>query len=99
MQNVKHYYSLLRISREQIVANLNVSHLKNVKHYYTLLQISREQIVANLNVSHLQNVKHYYTLSEILRDFKEFTFRAIIKQIEDEAESRREWMLKQMEYA
>jgi REP element-mobilizing transposase RayT len=34
------------------------------------------------------------TLSEILRDFKKFTSKAIIKQIINEPESRREWMLK-----
>jgi putative transposase len=34
-----------------------------------------------------------FTLSEILRDFKKFTSKAIIRQILDESESRREWML------
>ncbi|MFC2151982.1 transposase [Bacteroidota bacterium] len=34
-----------------------------------------------------------FTLSEILRDFKKFTAKKIINQIEDEPESRREWML------
>ncbi len=34
-----------------------------------------------------------FTLSEILRDFKKFTAKAIINQIENEPESRREWML------
>ena len=33
------------------------------------------------------------TLSDILRDFKKFTSKAIVKQIEEEPESRREWML------
>lgn len=37
-------------------------------------------------------VEGQYTLSDILRDFKKFTSKAIIKQIE-EPESRREWML------
>jgi REP element-mobilizing transposase RayT len=36
-----------------------------------------------------------YTLSEILRDFKKFTSKAIIRQIEEDPESRREWMLEQ----
>ena len=35
------------------------------------------------------------TLSDILRDFKKHTTKAIVKQIEDEPESRREWMLEQ----
>jgi REP element-mobilizing transposase RayT len=34
-----------------------------------------------------------FTLSEILRDFKKFTSKAIIKQIIDEPESRRDWMI------
>jgi REP element-mobilizing transposase RayT len=36
-----------------------------------------------------------YTLSEILRDFKKYTSKAIVKQTEEEPESRREWMLEQ----
>jgi REP element-mobilizing transposase RayT len=35
------------------------------------------------------------TLSDILRDFKKYTSKSIVKQIIDEPESRREWMLKQ----
>lgn len=34
-----------------------------------------------------------YTLSEILRNFKKYTSKAIVQQIKDEPESRREWML------
>jgi REP element-mobilizing transposase RayT len=34
-----------------------------------------------------------FTLSDILRDFKKFTSKAIIRQIQTEPESRREWML------
>ena len=34
-------------------------------------------------------------MSDILRDFKKFTSKAIIKQIKEGQESRREWMLKQ----
>jgi REP element-mobilizing transposase RayT len=33
------------------------------------------------------------TLSDILRDFKKFTSKAIIRQIIEESESRRDWML------
>lgn len=35
-----------------------------------------------------------FTLSEVIRDFKKFTSKAIVKQINEEPESRREWMLK-----
>ncbi len=38
-------------------------------------------------------------LSDILRDFKKFTSKKIIEQINDEAESRREWMLDRFEFA
>lgn len=38
-----------------------------------------------------------YTLSEIIRDFKKFTAKSIIRQIEEESESRREWMLNYFE--
>jgi putative transposase len=34
-----------------------------------------------------------YSLSDILRDLKKFTSKALVKQIEEESESRREWML------
>jgi REP element-mobilizing transposase RayT len=34
-----------------------------------------------------------FTLSDILRDFKKFTAKAIIKNIQSDIESRREWML------
>jgi len=41
----------------------------------------------------INGLEHFYTLSEILRDFKKFTAKAIIKQIQEEPESRREWLL------
>jgi putative transposase len=39
------------------------------------------------------------TMSEISRDFKKFTARKIIAQIQGEPESRREWMLSYFEHA
>jgi putative transposase len=48
--------------------------------------------------SHLHMIvraEEKYTLSDILRDFKKFTSKAIVKQIAEEPESRREWMLEQ----
>ena len=38
-------------------------------------------------------------MSNILRDFKKFTSKAIIKQIENESATRRDWMLKQFREA
>ena len=41
-----------------------------------------------------------YLLSDILRDFKKFTSKTIIQQLQvDPTESRREWMLNRFEYA
>ena len=34
-----------------------------------------------------------YTLSDIMRDFKKYTSKAILQQIINQPESRREWML------
>ena len=34
-----------------------------------------------------------YTLSEILRDFKKYTSKKIVEQVQEEPESRREWLL------
>ena len=34
-----------------------------------------------------------YSLSDVLRDFKKFTSKALIRQIMNEPESRREWLL------
>ena len=39
------------------------------------------------------------TLSEILRDFKKYTSKKMIKLIQEESESRREWMLNYFSYA
>ena len=38
-------------------------------------------------------------LSDILRDFKKFTSKEIVKQIQEEPESRREWMLDKFMFA
>jgi glutamate synthase domain-containing protein 3 len=34
-----------------------------------------------------------YRLSDILRDFKKYTSKKLVRPIEDEPESRREWLL------
>jgi len=52
--------------------------------------------------SHLHllcRASEHFEMSDIVRDFKKFTSKAIIKQIEDEPESRREWILKQFREA
>lgn len=52
--------------------------------------------------SHLHTIvraEGQYNLSEILRDFKKYTSKAIVKQIQEEPESRREWMLERFSKA
>ena len=52
--------------------------------------------------SHLHMIvgaKAGFDLSAILRDMKKHTAKEIIKKINDEPESRREWMLHRFEYA
>lgn len=44
----------------------------------------------------IAKAKEGYKLSEILRDFKKFTAKQIIKAIQEETESRREWLLSVM---
>lgn len=46
--------------------------------------------------SHLHMICHaegQNTLSEILRDFKKYTSKALVGQIQEDTESRKEWML------
>lgn len=40
------------------------------------------------------NCDEQYNLSEVIRDFKKFTSRKILFQIQNDPESRREWLLK-----
>ena len=52
--------------------------------------------------SHLHMIiasKNDENLSNILRDFKKFTSKEIIRLIQEEPESRREWLLDKFEYA
>ena len=43
--------------------------------------------------------KEGFRLSDIIRDFKKFTAKRIIGKIENEPESRREWMLNMFEFS
>lgn len=40
-----------------------------------------------------------YKISDIIRDFKKFTAKAIVREIENIPESRRDWLLYKFEYA
>lgn len=47
----------------------------------------------------VSRAKENYRISEIIRDFKKHTAKTILKKIETEPESRKEWMLHRFRYA
>jgi REP element-mobilizing transposase RayT len=47
----------------------------------------------------IAEAKQGFKLSEIIRDFKKFTARAILDAIQNEPESRKDWMLYRFEFA
>ncbi len=47
----------------------------------------------------LVNVDDPFDLSAVIRDFKKYTSKRIMEQIQEEPESRREWMLNLFSYA
>ena len=47
----------------------------------------------------IASAREGYRLSDIIRDFKKYTAKSILKKIELEPESRREWMLNQFQFA
>ena len=55
------------------------------------LMPSHLHIIANTSIK--------FELADVIRDIKKFTSKKIIKQIQDEPESRRDWMLNRFEYA
>ena len=51
-------------------------------------------VIMSNHVHMIARAKEGYKLSDILRDFKKHTSKQIIKTIETESESRREWILR-----
>ena len=52
--------------------------------------------------SHLHMIANTRTeikMSDVMRDFKKYTSKKIVKQIQDEPESRRKWLLNHFEFA
>jgi REP element-mobilizing transposase RayT len=45
----------------------------------------------------IANTEEPFLLKDVIRDFKKFTSKRILQQIQNETESRREWMLKLFE--
>ena len=56
-------------------------------------------VVMSNHIHMIASTKDDVSLSDILRDFKKFTSKKIIKAIEEEPESRGNWMLYRFEYA
>jgi len=53
-------------------------------------------VLMSNHVHLIARAKEGFELSNILRDFKKFTSKQIIKSIQEEGESRREWLLGEM---
>ena len=62
------------------------------------LQIFAYCIMSN-HIHMLVNTLSPFELKDVIRDFKKFTAKKILLQIQNEPESRREWMLHQFEIA
>ena len=56
-------------------------------------------VIMSNHIHIICRAKEGYHLSEIVRDFKKFTAKTILKEIETGYESRKEWLLKKFEYA
>lgn len=56
------------------------------------LQLHAYVIMTN-HIHYIISVKEGHKLSDILRDFKRYTSKRILEAIQNEVESRREWML------
>ena len=56
-------------------------------------------VIMSNHIHIICRAKEGYRLSEIIRDFKKFTAKTILKEIETGYESRKEWLLKKFEYA
>jgi REP element-mobilizing transposase RayT len=74
-----------------IVVSLRYCHeKKGLKIYLWCLMPSHLHLIASADEPN--------NLSEIIRDFKKFTAKRIVEQIQEEAESRREWLLDKLAY-
>ena len=62
------------------------------------LEIFAHVIMSN-HIHLIANARAGYSLSGILRDFKKFTSKKMILSIQEDTESRRNWMLKLFAYA
>ena len=56
-------------------------------------------VIISNHIHLVAKAKEGYQLSDIIRNFKKFTDKKIIKNIQEINESRKVWMLKQFEYA
>ena len=56
-------------------------------------------VIMPSHVHMIASAQNGYDLSATIRDMKKFTSQTIVKQIQNENESRKEWMLYRFEYA
>ncbi|WP_320051734.1 transposase [uncultured Acetobacteroides sp.] len=77
--------------RDIVVDSLNYCQLnKNLQVFAFVIMSNHVHLNANSGTSEL---------SATLRDFKKFTSKAILQQVTEGIESRREWMLNRFEFA
>ena len=50
-------------------------------------------VIMSNHIHMIVDTNNHFTLKDIIRDFKKFTSKKILQQIQNEPESRREWML------
>jgi REP element-mobilizing transposase RayT len=81
-----------RSHKDVIVDSLNycVQHKGLIVYAWSLMSHHLHLLVA---------AREGHDLSGIIRDFKKFTAKSIIKRIQTEPESRREWLLQHFEFA
>jgi len=81
-----------RIYKDSIVDSLNYCiEQKGLILYSWCLMSNHLHLIASAS----ENAK----LSDIIRDFKKFTAKKVIEQIQQDGESRKEWLLRHFQYA
>jgi REP element-mobilizing transposase RayT len=101
-QNAPHFLTLtivgwIDIFTRKIYRDIVIESLKYCQKEKGL-EIFAYVIMSN-HIHLIANARVGYSLSGILRDFKKFTSKKMILSIQEEPESRRNWMLKLFAYA
>ncbi|EHQ28545.1 REP-associated tyrosine transposase [Mucilaginibacter paludis] len=80
-----------RVYKDMLIASLKFCQEKKGLNLHAYVMMSN-------HVHLIASVKPGHSLSVFVRDFKKFTARSILDYIENETESRKEWMLHQFKY-